>query len=56
MAIDLTINVPVVYIKRDRMILMRSNPLQGPLDGAGPENRDFLDPEKKSRFIHCKKS
>jgi hypothetical protein len=35
-----TINVPVVY-----MILMRANPLQGPLEGVSPNNRDFLGPE-----------
>jgi hypothetical protein len=28
----LTINVPVVYLARDVMILMRANPLQGPLE------------------------
>ncbi len=27
------------------MILMRTNPLQGPLEGVGPENRVFLGPE-----------
>ncbi len=26
-------------------ILMAANPLQGPLEGVGPENRDFLGPE-----------
>jgi hypothetical protein len=41
----LTINVPVVYMARDVMILWRANPFRGTLDGAGPENRDFFDPE-----------
>jgi hypothetical protein len=27
------------------MSLMRANPLQGPLEGVRPENRDFLGPE-----------
>ncbi len=26
------------------MILMRANPLQWPLEGVGPENRDFFGP------------
>jgi hypothetical protein len=38
----ITINVPVVYVARDVMILMRENPFRGPLEGVGPENRDFL--------------
>jgi hypothetical protein len=38
----LTINVPVVYMAWDVMILMRENPLRGPLEGVGPENRDFF--------------
>ncbi len=41
----LTINVPVVYMARDVMILMGENPFLGPLEGVGPENRDFLGPE-----------
>ncbi len=43
---DVTINVPVVYIARDIMILMQANPLQRPLEGVGPENQDFLGPER----------
>ncbi len=39
-----TINVPVVYMARDVMILMRENPFRGPLEGVGPENRDFFGP------------
>ncbi len=27
---------------RDVMNLMRANPLQGPFEGMGPENRDFF--------------
>ncbi len=27
------------------MILMRENPFRGPLEGVGPENRDFFGPE-----------
>jgi len=26
------------------MLLMQANPLQGPLEGVGPEKRDFLGP------------
>ncbi len=44
-ASKLTINVPVVYMARDVIILMRANPFRGPLEGVGPENRDFLGPE-----------
>ncbi len=38
----ITVNVPVVYMTRDVMILMRANALRGPLEGVCPENRDFL--------------
>ncbi len=41
---SLTINVPVVYMARDVIILTRANPLQVPLEGVGPENRDFFGP------------
>jgi hypothetical protein len=41
---ELTINVPVVYIARDIMILMRENPFRMPLEGVGPESRDFFGP------------
>jgi hypothetical protein len=37
------------YAAWDVMILMRANPLQGPLEGVGPENRDFLGPETATR-------
>ncbi len=30
---------------RDVMILMWENALQGPLEGVGPENQDFVGPE-----------
>jgi hypothetical protein len=40
----LTINVPVVYMARDGMILMGENSFRGPLEGVGPENRDFFWP------------
>ncbi len=36
------INVTVVYMERDVMILMRTNPLHLRL---GPENRDFFGPQ-----------
>jgi hypothetical protein len=39
-----TINVPVVYVALNVMILMRANPLQGPLEGVDPENRDIFWP------------
>jgi hypothetical protein len=45
----LTINVPVVYMARNVMILMRENPFRGSLEGVGPENRDFLGPEMAMR-------
>jgi hypothetical protein len=41
---SITINVPVVFMGRDVMILMQANPFQGPLEGVGPENRDFFGP------------
>jgi hypothetical protein len=34
-----TINVPVVYMARDVIILMRANPFRGPLEGVGRENQ-----------------
>ncbi len=40
----LTINVPVVYMEWDLIILIQENPLRGPLEGVGPENRDFFGP------------
>jgi hypothetical protein len=40
----MTFNVPVVYMARDVMILMRENPYRGPLEGVGPENQDFFGP------------
>ncbi len=30
-------NVPVVCVAREVMILMRANPIRGPLEGVGPE-------------------
>ncbi len=38
----LTFNVPLVHTAPDVMILMRANPLQGPLEGVGPEIETFL--------------
>ena len=38
----LTINVPVVYMARDVMILMRATPLQGSLEGVSSESRDLF--------------
>ncbi len=39
------------------MILMGANPIRGPLEGVGPENRDFLGPEMTTsehhRFLIC---
>jgi len=40
----LTINIPVVYTAQDVLILMGENPFRGPLEGVGPENRNFLGP------------
>jgi hypothetical protein len=41
-----SIKLPVVFMARYRyvMILMRANPLLGPLEGVSPENLDFLGP------------
>jgi hypothetical protein len=41
---SMIINVPVVYMMRAVMILMRAIQLQGPLEGMGLENRDFVGP------------
>jgi hypothetical protein len=40
------------------MILMRANPLQEPLEGLGPENRDFfgLGSERSESHLGPKKS
>ncbi len=58
----ITINLLVVYMARDLMIFMGENPLREPLEGVGPENREFFGPlfgnersecdldPKKSRF------
>ncbi len=40
--LNITNNIPVVYMARDIVILKRANPLQGILEEVGPENRDFL--------------
>jgi hypothetical protein len=42
--IYVSINLPVVYMVRDEMIFRLANPLQGPLEGFGPENRDLFGP------------
>jgi hypothetical protein len=36
----------------DLTILMRANPLLGPLEGVGPENIDFLSPNG-TKFACC---
>ncbi len=41
---ELTVNVPAVYMARDVMILLGLNPFLGPLEGVGPENLDFFGP------------
>jgi hypothetical protein len=33
-----------VYMARDVIISMGENPFRGPLEGVGPENRDFFGP------------
>jgi hypothetical protein len=40
----ITINVTVIIWRGEVMFLMRANLLQGPLEGVGPENRDFFGP------------
>jgi hypothetical protein len=37
------INVPVVYMARDVMILMRATSFRGTLEGMGPKNRAKRD-------------
>jgi hypothetical protein len=39
---ELTINVPVIDMAGNVMILMRENPIRGPLEGVDPENQDFF--------------
>jgi hypothetical protein len=56
----LTINVPVVYMARDEMCLMRTNPFRGLLEGVGPESRLFWalkwQRAKRAPFRHLLKS
>ncbi len=40
----ITTYAPAVYRARDIMIFMGANPYRGPLEGMGPENRDFFGP------------
>ncbi len=35
------------------MILMQKNPLRGPLEGVGPENRDFFGPWNGNERSEC---
>jgi hypothetical protein len=48
-----TINVPVVYMVRGVMILMWENLFRGPLEGVGPENRDFFGPCNGNERSEC---
>jgi hypothetical protein len=41
----ININVPVVYVARDVLILMRATSIARAIGRVCPENRDFLDPE-----------
>jgi hypothetical protein len=34
--------MPIVYMARNEMILMRANPFRRPLEGVSPENRGFF--------------
>jgi hypothetical protein len=43
--IIITINVPVVYMARGLMILMREVSIMRALEGVGPEVETFLGPE-----------
>jgi hypothetical protein len=36
------------------IILMRANPLQGPLEGLGPENPEFFGPLHQDFFLALK--
>ena len=40
----LAIYGPMIYAAPYVMFWMRENPLQGPLEGLGHENRDFFGP------------
>ncbi len=42
MTAKLNINVPIIYMARNEMILMRANPFRVPLEGVGPDNRGFF--------------
>ncbi len=46
---SITFNVPVVYMARAVMILMRAKPLQGSLEEVSPENRSLPFHGPKSR-------
>ncbi len=45
-------NVPVVFMARYVMVLMRATSLRGAMEGVGPENRDFFGPKKVEINIH----
>ncbi len=47
-----TINVPVAYMARDVMLLMRANLLQGPLEGGGAWKSSLFGPKKKDEKVH----
>jgi len=41
---SLTINVPVVYKARDKVILILKHSFRGRVEGMGPETGDFCGP------------
>jgi hypothetical protein len=43
-ALNITINVPVVFMAPYVMVLRSATSLRGALEGVGPENRDIFGP------------
>ncbi len=50
-----TLNVPVAYMARDVMFLMRANPLQGPMEGRRPWKSRLFGPKKKDEKTRKRK-
>ncbi len=49
----ITINVPVVYVARDVLILMRATSITRAIGRVGPENRDFFGPWNGNERSEC---
>ncbi len=50
-----TINVPVAYMARDGMLLMRANPLQGPLEGGALKIKTFRAQKERWKSTETRK-